>query len=243
MKLGTNPMHAVQQRDKISTTFTTRRKQAHEHYDRFILVNRDPSHAAKKNNYQRLQEALREATCDYHMQKQGFESAFFSLLPRGLREDFDKVWRERTMEQGWVEADGGIAPTAMGEHLYYPMWRNMRSDYIQAVNRRFLLDTTNETTIADGAQMRLSPIHQVDPLMDPSVRTDLLTLRDIVALAKNKYYPQNKDSVGILVVIDQVYYEKMTLNRHVLPHIKDHYGMDDKFLSWGYLSDSPVVKN
>lgn len=65
-------MRAVQERGNICSTFTARCKQAQDHYDHLMLVNRDCNDAAKKTYYQSFQEALRDATRDYQVQKQQF---------------------------------------------------------------------------------------------------------------------------------------------------------------------------
>lgn len=159
MKFGNDPMsrlaHAVQERDKVCTTFTTRRKQAQNHYDHLMLANCDCSDAAKKKYYQSLQEALRESTRDCHVQKLEFESGLFSSLSPDLREDSEKVWWETTMEHGWVDA---AAPTA---RLYYPVRRRMRADYLKAVHRRYIPDPTDGATMAEESQLRLARLPRV----------------------------------------------------------------------------------
>lgn len=75
--------------------------------------------------------------------------------------------------------------------------------------------------------------------MDPVVRTEILILRDIATIAKNKYYPGNRYYHGMLGVIDQGYDEQMTLHLHVLPYTKGHYNMGKEYYLWSYLFDSP----
>lgn len=94
-KPGTNPIrrlaNTTQEQDRICTTLTTRRKQAQYHYDHLMLITRDSNDDAKKRHYQSLQEALREATRDHHMQKQEFLSELFSALPTERHDGFEKV--------------------------------------------------------------------------------------------------------------------------------------------------------
>lgn len=42
-----------------------------------------------------------------------------------MRDDFEKVWRERASEQVWSELS---APTAIEEVVYYPKYTRMKSD-------------------------------------------------------------------------------------------------------------------
>lgn len=119
----------------------------------------------------------------------------------------------------------------------------MRADYLQADNRRYIPDTTHQVTPSEDAQLRLAPLHLVDPLVGPAVRTDILTLRDIATIAKSKYYPRNKYYFGTLGVIDRGYYEQMTLHLRILPYTKDHDIMDEKHYLGSYLFDSLVIKN
>lgn len=55
MSLGNNPMSllacGVQRRDNICATCAARRKQAQEHYDHLLLVNRDCNGVAKQKYY------------------------------------------------------------------------------------------------------------------------------------------------------------------------------------------------
>lgn len=90
-------------------------------------VARQPrvQHPVKKRYRQSFQGALREATGDYQGQKRAFEPGFFAALAPEVHEDFDKVWRERSMEQGWSELP---APTAIEETIYYPELKRMKND-------------------------------------------------------------------------------------------------------------------
>lgn len=89
--------------------------------------------------YQSFQEALREATGDYQSQKQAFDSGFFASPTPEVHKDFEKVWRERTMEPGWGELS---APTATEESVHYPKRERMKSDYTQATKKRYVSDTS-----------------------------------------------------------------------------------------------------
>lgn len=172
--------HAMQESDKIWAMFSSWHKQAQEHYDHLPIANRDCSGAAKSKCYQKLQEALREATRDYDRQQQAFDCGFFSSLSPEVRGDFEKVLRERTMEREWSEIQASLASE---EHMYYPVHKRMRADYVKAAERRCIPDTTNQATRSEDAQLRLAPLHLVDPRMGPAARTDVLTQRDIAALA------------------------------------------------------------
>lgn len=44
-------------------------------------------------------------------------------------------------------------------------------------------------------------------------------------------------------MIDQEDHEQMAYNLHVLPHVRDHYDMDEKYYHWSYYFDSLVLKN
>lgn len=66
----------------------------------------------------------------------------------------------------------------------------MRNDYTKAINRRFILDTSNRATSSEDAQLQLAPLHIEELVMDPAARTKVVTLRGIAAYAKAKYYPK-----------------------------------------------------
>lgn len=136
-----------------------------------------------------LQEALREATRGYQIQKQAAESGRFASLSPEARDDFEKVWRDKTMELRWTELS---APPPIEEHLYYPVHKRMKSDYIKTIiHRRYAPDTTKQAVPSADAPLRLAPLDLVDPLIDPAMRTEARTLWDIVAHAKAKYCPQD----------------------------------------------------
>lgn len=216
---------------------TTRRKQAQEHYDHLMLVNCDSSDDAKKKYYQTLQEALREATRDFHAQRQEFVSGFFSTLPPELHDDIEKVWRERTMERGWLEAGGGTAPTVIEEHLCYPVpsFRNMRADYLKACNRRF-------ATVAEGAQMQMTPLHRVNPMRGEceNRRSHTTAYREV---SQARALPEEQRRHGDLDVIDQARYEEMARILQVLPHTKGHYSIGDTYYLCSDLFHSLKIKN
>lgn len=93
----------------------------------------------------------------------------------------------------------------------------MKDVYMQDVDRGYVPDTSNQATSSEEAQLQLVPLHIADPVMDPALRTEVITLRGTAAHAKVKYYPKSKYDHGALGVIDQVEYAQMTLNLHILP--------------------------
>lgn len=82
--------------------------------------------------------------------------------------------------------------------------------------------------------MRLIPLHRVDP----SVRTDVPTLRGIAMLANAKYYPKGKYYGGTLDVFAQTFYDQMSRTLH-----KDRNCIDDKCYWWSHMIDALVINN
>lgn len=105
----------------------------------------------------------------------------------------------------------------------------MTADYLQGVNRRCTPDTTHQATPSEGAELRLVPLHLVDPLMHPAVRKDVLTLPDTANIAKTECYLGNKHYHGTLAVLDRGYYEQITLHLDILPYTKGHYSMGNQY--------------
>lgn len=96
-----------------------------------------------------------------------------SLTPEA-REEFENVWCERTIKQGWSELS---ATTALEEAACYPEHKRMKSDYAKAINRRYVPDTSKQATPLEDAQLQLAPLHTADLVMDPAVRTNIITLK------------------------------------------------------------------
>lgn len=118
----------------------------------------------------------------------------------------------------------------------------MRSDYLKAANRRYTANTTNEATLTEQPQLGKIPLRRANPMMAPGLRTDVIILRDLAMLAKNKHYPENKYFAGTLEVINQVDYEGITLVVHILPHAKDHYPLAEELLPNAHPGGTVVVE-
>lgn len=105
-------------------------------------------------------------------------------------------------EKGWTELS---APTALEEAIFYPEHKNMKMDFAKAFNRNHVPDMSSQPTLQQQVLLAKTPLHVADPVLDPALRTDVITLRVIAAFAKSNNFPS------------QVSYQS-----HIALHLRDH---------------------
>lgn len=94
------------------------------------------------------------------------------------------------------------SPIALEEAVYYPGNKHVYLDVTASISRNYLPDMSSEPTPQQEVLMLQAVLDFAVPVMDPVLWTDVITTRDIAAVAKSRYFPKNGHNYGALSSID-----------------------------------------
>lgn len=58
----------------------------------------------------------------------------------------------------------------------------------ESLIRNHVPDLSNEPMLQQEVLLAQGPLHVADPVLDPALKTDVITLREITAIAKSNYF-------------------------------------------------------
>lgn len=88
--------------------------------------------------------------------------------------------------------DRTSAHNAFEEAIYNPEHKNTKMVSTKAINRDSVPDMSSGGTLQQQALLVQAPTHVADLVLDPALRTDVVTMRDSAAFDKSNYFPYER---------------------------------------------------
>lgn len=101
----------------------------------------------------------------------------------------------------------------------------MFADHCWVSNRNSCAGSKQQIMPTEVAQEPLPEFHRIQPMVDSQLRTDEITMRDIVTMTRDEYYPNNINFLGTVAkpgayaLRDNVHLPKLS---------EDAYSIDSK---------------
>lgn len=104
------------------------------------------------------------------------------------------------------------------------MWQ----DYVKASNRHVTVDYSNPPMDQEVQLIQPTRLHRQKPEMDPALRAEADTMKDLAATTKTKYGEGNGHYRGTLV-FDGEGNKERTMKLHFASHSENRYDIDVKY--------------